>query len=144
MYKDVVTLFNRRRGTDSDSWYATILYGVNLNIDRSTIVKTYGEQAQDLCVLNVALDGDRIAGKRYLLPKEWQKDASPETAITFASGEDADFFWAGEWDGSSVIPDEGYGIIGFRDYMEKHFDNVFEVSSVSQFSVIPHLEVTGK
>lgn len=144
MYNHSVTVFNRKRGSGADTWYATVLPVVNLNIDKSAVIKAYGEQSQDNAILNVAVDGEEVAGKRLLLPKEWQKDSAPETAITFTSGEDADFFWAGEWDGSNIIPDDGYGLLGFRDYMEKHFDNVFEVSSVARFYVIPHLEVVGR
>lgn len=145
MYRDTVTLFNRKRGRDGDIWYATVLEGVNLNADRGAIVKAYGESSQDNAVLNIALAPDgTIQGLPYLEPKAWARLDNPQAALTVKAGADADFFWAGEWTGNKIISDDGYGIVGFRDYMEKNYDNVFEVTGVSRFSVIPHLEVTGK
>lgn len=145
MYKDVVTLFNRKKTRDGDIWYATVLTGVNLNCDRGAIVKAYGEASQDNAVLNIALGSGRtIQGRPYMQPKEWARLGDPQEAITVKSGSDADFFWAGEWTGSTVISNDSYGIVGFRDYMEKNFDGVYEVTGVSEFSVIPHLEVVGK
>lgn len=144
MYIDTVTVFNRKRGRDGDTWYPTVLHGVNLNIDRGAVVRTYGEQSQDNAILNVKLEDGKVVGKPYLQPKEWQRGFDQAETITFQFGEDADFFWAGEWDGSAVIPDDGYGMLGFRDYMEANYDNVFEVTSVSSFSVIPHLEIAGR
>lgn len=146
MYQDTVTLFNRRtdRSTQTVTWYATVLKGVNLNNDRGAIVRQYGEQSQDNVILNVKLEDGQVNGKPYLQSKEWQRGADPEGTITVKSGEDADFFWAGEWTGSNVIPNDGYGLVGFRDYMERNYDNVFEVTSVGEYSVIPHLQITGK
>ena len=145
MYIDTITLFNRKKAKGGrDTWYATMLENVNLNIDRGAVVKAYGEQSVAKVILNVKLDGREICGLRYMLPKEWQRQADPTGTITFQSGENADFFLLGEWDGDTVISDDGYGVAGFRDYMERNHDRVYEVASVSEFSVIPHLEVTGK
>lgn len=144
MYKDTVTLFNRKTAQDgtwdsaSVTWYPTVLTGVNLNTDRAAIVKQYGEQTADRAVLNVSLP----AVKPYLLPKEWSASEAPAENITFTPGEAFDFFWAGEWTGGTVS-DSDYPA-GFYQYMEDTRDNVFAVSSVSLFTVIPHLEVTGK
>ena len=144
MYRDTVTLFNRRRTNGGDIWYATVMDGVNLNIDRAAVVRTYGERSQDNAILNVKISDGLVAGKTYLQPKEWQRGSDPENTITFKYGEDADFFWAGEWTGGTVIPQDAYGLIGFRDYMERNYDNVFEVTSVGEYSVIPHLQITGR
>ena len=53
MYKDTITLFNRLRGREGDTWYPTILRGVNLNIDKGAIAEKYGSDTQDNAVLNV-------------------------------------------------------------------------------------------
>ena len=144
MYQDTITLFNRKRTRDGDLWYPTVIEGVNLNTDRGAIVRTYGESSQDNVILNVKLNGGLVADKAYLQPKAWQRGDNPEGTITFKAGEEADFFWQGTWKGTEVISDDAYGLTGFRDYMEKNYDNVYEVTSVGEYSVIPHLQITGK
>ena len=140
MYNDTVTIFNRKHSRKGDSWYPTVLEGVNLNMDRATIQKQYGEGAQDLALLNIRLP----AKKPWKPPKEWSALDDPSTAITFASGERFDFFWLGEWPDEKPINDDDYEE-GFYNLMNDEHDFVFAVSSVNgPFSVIPHLEVTGK
>lgn len=136
MFKDTVTVFCRK-GSD---WYPTVLHNVNLNIDRASIVQTYGENSADRAILNVHIPAD----KPYLPPKEWQELEEPSDFITFKSGQKFDFFWAGEWEGDPVISDTDYGLGTFYDYMNKNEDFVFAVTGCGYFSVIPHLEVTGK
>lgn len=148
MYSDTVTVFNRYRSRLGDMWYPTILRNVNINSDKANILSNYGEQSQDRVVLNVKydnVDGNKVVcGKRYLLPKEWEaqtNDVLAET-ITFASGQGFDFFLIGEYE-ESVINDEDY-LDGFYNYMNDKYDNVYAITSVSEFSVIPHLEITGR
>lgn len=77
MYKDTITLFNRLKKPTGDLWYPTILHDVNLNIDKAEVVKKYGPDAADNCVLNVTFtkSGDDIlvGGKMWIPPREWQK-----------------------------------------------------------------------
>ena len=136
MFGDVITVFNRKGAL----WYPTILEGVNLNIDRSMVVKEYGEQSTDTCVLNVHLPAE----KPYLPPKEWQALEDPSTAFTFTPGQKYDFFYAGRWDWLIPVADSDYGMMSFYDYMNKNEDFVYAVTGCAYFSVIPHLEVTGK
>lgn len=136
MFKDNITVFNRK----GSLWYPTVLHDVNLNIDRASIVKTYGENSADTCILNIHFPTD----KPYLPPKEWQALTDPSGYFTMTAGQKFDFFWMGEWSGDSTVSDENYGIGTFYDYMNKNEDFVFAVTSVGYFSVIPHLEVTGK
>lgn len=146
MYKDTITVFNR----DGDVWYSTILHGVNVNIDKSSVVKQYGESSQDLLVLNVPLaDGSPGAGipgneAVWLPPKEWQRLQDKTGNVTFTYGNAFDFVWVGEWNGDSEIYDDSYGDMTFYDYMLLNHDFVYAVTSVSLFSVIPHLEITGR
>lgn len=137
MYKDRVTVFNCKRGAVKDTWYPTTLTG-NLNMDKGAMVKAYGADTQDRCVLNVRLESDMIGGKKFLPPKEWQALEDPSDYITFNTGTTPDFFMAGEWPEGVVTED------GFYERMLKEKDYVFAVTSVGYFSVIPHLEVTGK
>ena len=38
MYQDTVTLFNRQESREGDTWHPTILYGVNLTVDKSALI----------------------------------------------------------------------------------------------------------
>lgn len=146
MYTDTVTLFNRKPGRrgEGDTWYPTVIKDVNLNIDRAAILAKYGSESQDTAMLSIKYqrDGDAVtvAGKPWMPPKEWDKT---EDSLTFTPGTSFDFFWAGEWDGG-IVTDEEYGDEGFYNYMNRTHDYVFAISSVAQYSVIPHFEIMGK
>lgn len=148
MYQDVVTMFNRKPGGrgEGDTWYPTVITGVNLNIDRAAILAKYGADSQDNAVLHIRYrkDGGEImvAGKPWLSPKEWD---GTEDSLTFAGGNSFDFFWQGEWDGGIVTDsDSRWADEGFYSYMNRTHDYVFAVSSVALYSVIPHFEIMGK
>ena len=151
MYRDTITLFNRYTTKDRKViWYPTIMRGVNLNVDKASIVAKYGSNSQDNAVLNAKYhSGDdtvMVGNKKYLLPKEWSKQTEDTLAksLTFTTGkEEFDFFYEGEWKGEKPILDEDY-TSGFYSYMNNNYDNVFAITSVSKFSVIPHFEVVGK
>lgn len=145
MYRDTITLFNRKPGgAMGDTWFPTVIRNVNLNIDRAAILAKYGEQSQDNAMLSVRYsmkNGDiHVAGKPWMSPKEWDQT---EDSITFASGNQFDFFWKGEWNGG-IVTDADYGDEGFYGYMNRKHDYVFAVSSVALYSVIPHFEIMGK
>lgn len=143
MYKDTITLFNRKPGGSSgDTWYPTILKNVNLNIDRAAILAKYGAESQDNAVLHIRYqkDGENIlvSGKPWMPPKAWDKT---EDSITF--NPDGDFFMKGQWDGG-IVSDADYAPDGFYSAMNRKHDYVFAVSSVARYSVIPHFEIMGK
>jgi hypothetical protein len=147
MYKDTITLFNRKPGErgQGDTWYPTVIRKVNLNIDRAAILAKYGSESQDNAMLSVPYEFDHmgnalVAGKRWMPPKEWDQT---DSTITFESGNDFDFFWKGEWSGGAVN-DSDYGEEGFYNHMNRTHDYVFAVSSVAKYSVIPHFEIMGK
>ena len=144
MYKDTVTLFNRKRGSDGDTWYPAVLEGVNLNKDKGEIFRRYGPGTGDNAVLNVRYedkDGVTVCGLPWVQPKEWQRLNDPSGVITFAPD---DFFIDGTWEGTTPLYDGAYGDLSFYDYMLEHYDDVFRITSVGHFSVIPHMEVTAK
>ena len=146
MYRDTITLFNRKPGDrgNGDTWYPTVIKNVNLNIDRAAILAKYGSETQDNAILHIRYqtDGEKIlvSGKPWMPPKAWNMT---EPTITFASGNDFDFFWLGEWTGGTVT-DAEYIDEGFYNYMNRTHDYVFAVSSVAMYSVIPHFEIMGK
>lgn len=81
-----------------------------------------------------------VAGKPYMLPKEWDKTVD---SITFSPGDKFDFFWKGEWIGG-IVSDTDFGDEGFYDHMNRTRDNVFAISEVSKKKLIPHFEILGR
>ena len=148
MYNDVVTVFNRYENSSGVFWYPSVIKNVNVNIDKGYVLRQYGADSQDNAILNVKYhlaDGKKMVCKKtYLPPKEWENQTNDllSESITFYGGNDFDFFWIGEWEGTEPINDDDYN--GFFSYMSKKHDYVFRISLVSEFSVIPHFEITGR
>lgn len=150
MYTDTITLFNRYiSATDGVLWYPTVIHGVDLNVDRAAIIAKYGAQSADNASLHIRYSVNDngapvIANRVYLLPKAWENQVNDELprSITFAAGQDFDFFWVGEWSGEAIIKDEEYK--GFYDYMNRKYDQVYAITSAARYSVIPHFEIMGK
>lgn len=146
MYKDTITLFNRKPGGrgEGDIWLPTVIKNVNLVADRAAVVAKYGAESKDNAILNIRYtveDGEiMVAGKQWMPPKSWDRTMD---SITFAGGVNFDFFWAGEWP-DEIAQDSDYLDEGFYGYMNRTHDFVFAVTSVSKLSVIPHFEITGK
>lgn len=152
MYNDIITLFNRVRGADGDTWRATVLTGVNLVLDKAALIDTYGESTADNAMLNVRLYNtggtkwivSNDVSFAYVPPKEYARLADKTGYLTFTPGNAFDFYWRGIWEGSSVISDDNYGDMSFYDWMTQNYDHVYAVSSFSELSVIPHLEIAGR
>lgn len=158
MYADTITLFNRYSSSLGDVWYPTVLHNVDFNADKAAIIAKYGAESQDTAKLHVryTIDNDSILiptdginSKPYLLPKEWEQQSNDDLpeSITFTAGQDFDFFWHGEWSDTTPIADSDYETgsdSGFYDYMNRSYDEVFVITSVAQYSVIPHFEVMAQ
>ena len=103
IYKQTVTLFNRKDVNGVTFWYPSVISGVHLKIDRSIIISTYGEQAQDNAMLHIRYGGGdviRLADGRakvYMTPKVFRRSGDPERNITFAFGDNFDFIVSGEF-----------------------------------------------
>ncbi len=146
MYQDTVTLFNRRRDKTGDTWYPTVLQGVDLNVDHAALVAKYGSSCNDKAVLHIRYgwhDGPIIGSKSYLTPLLWQAVADPTEMITFQSGESFDFFIEGTWPDEKPINDADWPG-GFYNHLVRTRDGVYAVSAAAQYSVIPHFEVMGR
>ena len=148
MYKDTVTIFNRYVDSMGNTmWFPHILTNVNFNADRSVIVSKYGEESKDNAVLNVKYQinnyAKMIGNKPYLSPREWEKQVNDElpNSITFAQGNDFDFFMLGDYGSEKVIEDVKGTF--FRD-IQQEYDNVYAITSVAEYTVIPHFEIVGK
>ena len=151
MYQDTITLFNRKPGErgQGDTWYPTVIKGVNLNIDRAAILAKYGENSQDSAYLGIhyrkkngeiVIVCDSDVEKPWMSPSKWDKT---EDSITFTSGNDFDFFWAGEWTGG-IVTDADYLDEGFYNFLNRTEDYVFAISKVAIHTAIPLIEIWGK
>lgn len=148
MFRDTITVFNRRREEAGDTWYPTVLEGVDLNVDHAALVAKYGSSCSDKAVLHVKYDwhgGPKVCGKAYLTPMLWQAAEDPAKAVTFQTGEAFDFFIEGAWEGAELGPvRENDWPRGFYDHMNRTRDGVWAVTAASRYSIIRHFEVTGK
>ena len=150
MFKDTITVFNSYEDSfENITWYPTVIRGVNLLIDKAAIVAKYGTDSKNNAILNIhyqTIDGQIfVDGKPYFLPKEWKNQTNDmlSESITFASGTDFDFFMLGEYPTQEPIMDEDFRN-GFFEEVKKEYDFVFAITSVANYSVIPHFEITGK
>lgn len=92
------------------------------------------------------IDGEKVSiNKEYFSPKEWERQTNDKLAdtITFASGKDFDFFMLGEYPITGPIRDDDYDNM-FFETVKKEYDFVFAITSVGQYTSIPHFEITGK
>ena len=144
MFKDTITLFNRKPGgVRGDTWYPTVIKNANVNIDHAAILSKYGAESQDNAILHIRYENTdgtiTVAGKPWKPPKEWSQT---NDTLTFASGTKFDFFWLGEWK-DGIVEDSDYSG-GFYDWMNRTYDYVFAISSVARYSLIPHFEIMGR
>lgn len=150
MYKDTITLFNRKEGDEGDTWYPTVLHNVQINMDRAAILAKYGAESADSAVLNIRYKQDgknKIIGEKlWRPPKLWDQLLEPEKALTFTTGTRFDFFWLGDWGNEDPVRDADYfADTDFYTYMNRTHDYVFAISSVGgPYSAIPHFEIMGK
>ena len=168
IYKQTVTFFNRiTDDEDEDYFVPTVLNGVHLVIDHSAMWNTYGGQQSDNVRLHVRylLSGGvaMVGNKAYVEPKEWAELTSFDGKITFRYGNDNnfDFFIKDEYEpeqaalvneitvnGETVtgefISDSYYTRHGFYNHLNKIYDHVFAVQSVSQYNLIPHFEIMAR
>lgn len=147
LYKQTITLFNRKSDGFETIWYPFIIKNVHLIIDKAVIIGSYGEQSQDNARVHIrykpTVDGAVVDGKLYLPQKEWGRVGDPDYNFTLAFGDDYDFFIEGEFDMGGPISDEDYNN-GFYNFMNKKYDNVYVITSVSKFNLIPHFEIGAK
>ncbi len=154
VYDKTVTVFNRLPGAGGeggDLWLPSVLEGVDLAVGRGASYRRWGAVSDDRALLGVRYvpGGDNIyvGGKLWLPPLRWRSLGVGvcARAVTFSGGESFDFFIPGCFEGGGIIADADYDRDGgFYAFMNRTRDDVFAVTSVSRFSLIPHFEVTGK
>ena len=148
MYDKTVTVFNKYTDkNDAIYWYPHVISGVTLITDKAANIAKTGLDTADTANLLVPFkvrEGERIVcNLSYLTPKVWKTTENKENSITFSTG---DIFLEGEYP-ETVIADEDYTSRtnkGFYDYLNKKMDNVFLITSVGSYTLIPHFEIGGK
>ena len=153
LYKQTVTVFNRVKGQFDDHtlWYPTVIEKCHLIVDKASAWSSNGGRPQDNARLHIRYANENgkimVAGKEWLEPKAWRNLADRELSLTFGFGDndDFDFFMEGVFDEfPAPISDEQFERKGFYGYMNKTYDNVFAITSVSKFNLIPHFEITAR
>lgn len=136
MYNDTVTIFNAYEDKKQaiNRWYPTVLEGVELQINRGMTVTTDGNANDNTASLHIRNDLDK-----YLNPVAFKKAEDRENHFTLGQ---KDFFVEGELD-LIVIEEDDYPN-GFFEYIKSEYDNVFKITTVERYKVIPHFEVGGK
>lgn len=151
LYKQTVTVFNRKIDGEKTYWYKVVIPNVHLIIDRSIIISTYGEQSQDNAKLHIrytpsgekAIVSTSLGSLSYMTPKVFAISGVQGANITFAFGDNFDFIVAGAFGGPSLIDDDDYPK-GFFNYMNKTYDDVFAITNVSKYNLIPHFEIVAR
>ena len=133
-----VTVYNRHYDTltETEIWIPTLLEKVNLVLTKGANISQSGVENSDSAKVFIDIEEQ---SKPYVKPKEWSNSALDMKKETFTFQPETDFFVEGDTTGVPVLED------GFFEYMQKHFDNVFHVSTVDEYKdVMKHLEVGGK
>ncbi len=117
-------------------------------MDKASIMAKHGAESKDNAVLNIryqiAGNGKIVDGKQYFPPKEWKRQTTERlpATVTFTSGTNFDFFMLGDYGSKEPISDDDY-TDGFYNEMNRLHDYVFAITSVAEYSVIPHFEIMG-
>jgi len=115
--------------------------------DRAAIVAQMGENSTDNVSIHIIINkGCKASGYNYLQPIEWINSHDYFGSFTVKGGNDFDLIYVGVWPSNEEVADTAYGDEGFLHYMQTHYDNVYSVSSCSDYSrsILPHLEVVGR
>lgn len=111
LHQDTITLFNRYESKLGDKWYATVIHGVHVRMDKAAIQAKYGAESADAVTVMVPCQRERpailiggyrirvddpgvlidedgfsgryqIADKAWLPPKEWDAQTNDELPDT--------------------------------------------------------------
>lgn len=133
-----VTVYNRHfdTKTEEEIWLPTLLKKVNLSVTKGANKTQSGIENADSCKLYVDVSEQ---DKEYLSPKKWESQALDEKKTSFTFQQDTTFFVEGDTSGIEILDSR------FLEYMMKHHDKVFVVTTVDEYTdVMPHIEVGGK
>lgn len=136
MYNDTVTVFNYYEDKKKSicRWYPTVLHDVELQINHGITVTTDGNANDNTASLHIRNDLDK-----YITPIAYKKSDDKVGHFTLKP---SDFFVEGALD-DRVIDEDDYPN-GFFEYIKANYDNVFQITTIERYKVIPHFEVGGK
>lgn len=143
-----LTVFNRYDAAADDvRYYATIIHGATLQVDKAAAVSTSGLKDADSmwCSIPYSNMGDHIEinGKLHLSPKEWAQQVGDDMEESLTLAEGKDILLDGEWLGAKVINDADYPRSGFLGFLRGMYDGVYLINSVARYDLIPHFELGG-
>lgn len=132
MYKDTVTIYNLHDGV----WIPAVLARVDVNTDKSKILKHYGENSNDTILLHIRYTkmSDGLYVGKYKVVEDFE---GKENTIAFSSGNNFSIIRIGSY--TDCIKDTDY-IGGFYN----NLSNAYVITSCAKYSIIPHFEITGK
>ena len=142
MYNKTVTVFNRYKSKQLGiTWYPHVIHECYFNADKGANISKTGLENADTAKLHVPYVGDYIGDLKYLTPKEWDRQTNDKykTTITFSEGED--FFVLGEF--PEITVNESDYPEGFFQYMNNLYDDVYRITTVGKYTLIPHFEIGG-
>lgn len=125
-YKDVATIWNKTTtgGWEEETWFPTVVENVRIQDSRGLNIQKSGNEQSDKVRLHISDDLSK-PDKPYAKPEEWV----PGETYTL-NGES--YFSIGDM--SEMEPD--------KRFFER--SDVFRISNVDRFDLIPHFEVWGK
>lgn len=147
MYEDIVTVFNRRVENGRTRWYPTVIEGVHVDREAAAGEAGYGRRYEGRAAVLIPyarIEGAPfVAGKMFLPPKMWRRAEGPEMYVTFAGGEDFDFFVTEDWQSTDAVDDDAWPG-GFYAALARERDDVFAIAAVCRYGALPHFELTGR
>lgn len=147
MFNTTVTVFNLYKSEQlgTATWYPHVVKNCYFNADKSANIEKTGLENADTAKLHIRYKKENekvmIGELQYLPPKEWDKQTNDmyENTITFTDGED--FFVVGEY-AEKPIDDEKYRG-GLFNYLNRSRDDVYRITNVGMYKLIPHFEIGG-
>lgn len=146
MFSDTITVFNFQEDKTNGSriWYATVLSGVEVQINKGSNVRISGLESADSVSLHIPLTKANeewfADGIQYLKQKAWF--ALEDKSGTFTLNPAKDFFALGNY-GTKEYQDDDYNR-GLLEYMNAKYDDVYKITTVDVYKTIPHIEAGGK
>lgn len=132
-YNKTVTIYNKMEKGYEEIYYPTVLNGVRLLTGKASSLGEKGVVENDNAMLSIKNTPE--LEKPYLTEKNWKKADDRENYFTLKEG---DFFVEGNTE------KENTGIENFFEHMKAAYDNVFRITKVQQYELIPHFEVGGR
>lgn len=151
MYSETITLFNKHSDKLGDMWYPHLLTGVDLIIDRSSVIAKYGAETASSAKLHIKYietdNGILIDSIPYIGSREWHNLTNEEKKdyITFnTDSANPDFFVIGDIGITEPVFDS---VDAYNSLVERLNSqvNIYTLITASEpYKVIKHFEIMAK